>query len=267
MKKSFFKTLIFICIAFFYACADSSKQKENTPTATEKSEETETPKKETQPKEKVVENTKPAFGIDISSYQGNEINDLEKSRDSLDFIICKATQGVTFIDPMFQMNWTTIKEKGFIRGAYHFYVSSDNPSEQAEFFIERIKDIQPNDLPPVVDIEQGGIVGNIQPAEIQQSALTVLKTIEEQLHIKPIIYTNADFANKYLNNPEFANYPLWIADYESEKEPVLPIVWQEKGYVLWQKSDTYKIQNYTNDEDYFNGDLESLKAFIKKSRE
>ncbi len=259
MKLPYIKILILTCMSLFYACADSSKQKEATPTTTEKTEEP--------TKEKIVENTKPAFGIDISFYQGDEIDDLEKSRDSIDFIICKATQGISMIDPMFQKNWITIKEKGFIRGAYHFYVSTDDPVEQAEFFIERIQDIQPNDLPPVVDVEQGGIVGDSQtPTDIQQSVLKVLETIEEQLHIKPIIYTNTDFANAYLNNPELANYPLWIADYESQKEPVLPITWQEKGYTLWQKSDTYKILNYTNDEDYFNGNLEDLKAFIDNSR-
>ncbi len=251
-------------MTFFYACADSSKEKETTPKKTEKTEE---PKKQPQPKVTVVENTKPAFGIDISFYQGNEIDDLEKDRDSIDFIICKATQGIGIVDPMFQHNWVTIKEKGFIRGAYHFYESINNPIEQAEFFIQQIQDIQPNDLPPVIDVENGGIESGQSIEEIQLSVLTFLKTIEERLHIKPIIYTNTDFADQYLRNDKLAEYPLWIADYESQKEPVLPITWKEKGYVLWQKSDTYKILNYTNDEDYFNGDLESLKAFIKKSRQ
>lgn len=267
MKQAYFKILILICIILFSACADSSKEKETTPAKTEKTEKPTQKEESVKPKEKVVINTKPAFGIDISSYQGNEIDDLEKSRDSIDFIICKATQGVSFIDPMFRHNWVTAKEKGFIRGAYHFYSSTDNPIEQAEFFIEQIKDIQPDDLPPVVDVEGGGIEKGQSTEEIQLSVLTLLRTIEERLGIKPIIYTNTDFANIYLNDPELANYPLWIADYESKKEPVLPIIWQEKGYVLWQKSDTYKILNYTNDEDYFNGNLEGLKAFIKKSRQ
>lgn len=266
MKKNHIAILVLICfIVSSCEYLNSTKEKEKTPEKTEQVPEKKELEKEV--KEKVVENTKPAFGIDISFYQGDEINDLEKSRDSIDFIICKATQGVGIIDPMFQKNWATIKEKGFIRGAYHFYVSTDNPIEQAEFFIERIQDIQPNDLPPVVDVEQGGIVGGSQtPAQIQQSVLEFLEAIEERLHIKPIIYTNTDFANAYLNNPELANYPLWIADYESKKEPILPITWQEKGYALWQKSDTYKILNYTNDEDYFNGNLEDLKAFIENSR-
>ena len=264
MKQPYFKILIVLCITLIYACADAKK--ETTPAKTEKTEKPTQKEEPVKPKEKVVENTKPAFGIDISFYQGNEIDDLEKSRDSIDFIICKATQGTGIVDPMFQHNWKVAKEKGFIRGAYHFYESVNNPIAQADFFIEQIKDIQPNDLPPVVDVEGGGIERGQSIDNIQLSVLTLLKTIEERLGVKPIIYTNIDFANQYLNNPELANYPLWIADYESQKAPVLPITWQEKGYVLWQKSDTYKIQGYTNDEDYFNGDLEALKTFIKESR-
>lgn len=244
---------------------NSGKEKENTPSETEQAAKKEEPKKEV--KEKIVENTKPAFGIDISSYQGNEIDALEKNRDSIDFIICKATQGAMFVDPMFKNNWTTIKAKGFIRGAYHFYSSQDNPVNQAKFFTSMIKDIEPTDLPPFIDIEEGGIEKGQSVEEIQLSVLTLLKEVEKILHIKPVIYTNTDFANKYLNNNELANYPLWIADYESIDAPMLPNTWKEKGYVIWQKSDTYKILNYTNDEDYFNGDLESLKAFIRNSRE
>lgn len=246
---------------------NSGKEKKNTPSETKATETKDTSEKKGTEEiaEEVVENTKPAFGIDISSYQGNEIDALEKDRDSIDFIICKATQGAMFTDPMFQKNWSTIKAKGFIRGAYHFYNSRDNPLHQAEFFLSTIKDIQPTDLPPVIDIEGGSVEKGQSIDEIQLSLLTLLKEIESRLQVTPIIYTNTEFANEYLNNPELANYPLWIADYESIDTPILPNTWKEKGYVLWQKSNTHKILKYTNDEDYFNGDLESLKAFIKNS--
>lgn len=270
MKKKHIGILVLMCF-MISSCEyfNSGKEKESTPSetkTTEKEDSAKEEKTEEAEKEKVIENTKPAFGIDISSYQGNEIDALEKDRDSIDFIICKATQGTTFIDPRFQQNWTTIKAKGFIRGAYHYYNSQDNPIHQAEFFINTIKDIQPTDLPPVIDIEGGSVERGQSIDEIQLSLLTLLKEIESRLLVTPIIYTNTEFANEYLNNPELANYPLWIADYESKDSPILPNTWKEKGYVLWQKSDTYKILNYTNDEDYFNGDLEALKTFIKNSR-
>ena len=61
------------------------------------------------------------YGIDVSDFQGDEVDFLDKQKDSLSFVICKATEGITYTDPEFQNNWKTIPEKGFIRGAYHFY--------------------------------------------------------------------------------------------------------------------------------------------------
>jgi lysozyme len=59
-------------------------------------------------------------GIDISKFQGNEINQLNKQTDQLTFIICKATEGITYTDPDFKTNWPMIQSKGYVRGAYHF---------------------------------------------------------------------------------------------------------------------------------------------------
>lgn len=36
------------------------------------------------------------YGIDISKYQGDEVAFLDKQKDSLSFIICKATEGITY---------------------------------------------------------------------------------------------------------------------------------------------------------------------------
>jgi lysozyme len=72
------------------------------------------------------------YGIDISHHQNNEIDYISKTLDSLSFVICKATEGVTYTDPLFSKNWKTIKARGFIRGAYHFYRSDDDPIAQVQ---------------------------------------------------------------------------------------------------------------------------------------
>jgi lysozyme len=242
-----------------YACADGTKQKETTPEKTETTpEKTETPKK-------TIENTTPAFGIDISSYQGDEVEALTQSEDNLQFIICKATEGVTYVDPKFQSNWANIKEKGFLRGAYHFYRSTDDPSKQAEFFLSTLGELDPMDIPPVVDFELGGIDKSQPVEDVQESILKMLQIIEERIRITPILYTDNYTANEYLNNESFSQFPLWIADYEAKETPVIPNAWEAKGYTFWQKSDSYQLKNYTDDADVFNGDLEALKSFIKQS--
>ena len=205
------------------------------------------------------------YGIDISHYQNNEIESIDKQKDSLDFIICKATDGVTYVDPKFLQNWTIAKEKSFIRGAYHFYRCDDSPIEQATHFLNTISNIQSTDIPPIVDFEEGGIDKTQSIKEIQSSLKKFLIEIEKKSKRKPIIYTDINTGNRYLNDLFFANYPLWIANYNGEKTPDLPKIWENKGWFFWQKTANYSFDGTVNDFDKFNGDLTKLKEFIKSN--
>lgn len=43
----------------------------------------------------------------------------------------------------------------------------------------------------------------------------------EQPGRRPIIYADRSFADHYLEDPRFDAYPLWIAEYRRESEPLL----------------------------------------------
>lgn len=203
------------------------------------------------------------YGIDISKYQGDEIDFLHKKTDSLSFVICKATEGITYTDPDFAHNWSMISEKKFIRGAYHFYRSNDNPVDQANNYINALATLQQTDLPPIIDFEEGGIDTSQTVAEVQATLVQFINEVEKALKRKPIIYTDVNTGNKYLNKETFASYPLWIANYNNAAQPEVPITWQEDNWVLWQKSASYKIGTTLNDFDVYNGNLLNLKSFIK----
>ncbi|MBL4568194.1 MAG: hypothetical protein JKY69_00455 [Flavobacteriaceae bacterium] len=205
------------------------------------------------------------YGIDISHFQNNQIDFINKQKDSLDFIICKATEGVTYTDPDFLHNWKMIKEKSFLRGAYHFYRSEDDPLAQAAHFLNAISDIKSTDIPPIIDFEEGGIDKSKSVDEIQSALKIFLKEIENKSKRKPIIYTDINTGNKYLNKPVFADYPLWIANYNGKKIPDLPNAWKNNGWLIWQRSSDYKIKSTTDDFDIFNGSLKEFQEFIKNS--
>lgn len=67
-------------------------------------------------------------GIDISHHQGNI--DWELLRNAMiekcpiRFILIKATEGTTIVDSKFKENFNNAREYGYIRGAYHFGVTS-----------------------------------------------------------------------------------------------------------------------------------------------
>lgn len=206
-----------------------------------------------------------ANGINLSDFNGDLINLITDKKDSLGFIICKATQGIVFVDPMFFQNWKISKEKGFVRGAYHFYRCKDDPMQQANNYLNTISNIESTDLPPIVVFEQMSINTKEEQSiiEIQNNLFSFIKTIEKKLNRKPIIKTNIEIGNTYLNNPIFSDYYLWIDSYTKKNKPELPELWQTKGWTFWSKSDVQRINHIIEDADVFNGNMADLKEFLE----
>ena len=152
-------------------------------------------------------------GIDISHHQG-EIDwprlSLATYRERpINFVFMKATEGGDFVDDSFRYNFSQARECGLVRGAYHFFLP-DVPAEvQARNFISQVQ-LQPGDLPPVLDIE---VMGKGGAEQLQQSAATWLSLVERHYGVAPIIYASYKFKTKHLNNPPFTHYPYWIAHY------------------------------------------------------
>ncbi len=203
------------------------------------------------------------YGIDISRYQGNLLEDID-NMDTLHFVICKATEGKTYVDPDFAANWTFIRKRGLVRGAYHFYLTGDDPVRQAQHFLETVKDLDSTDLPPVVDVEDGSILRLVDTVTLPINLMLLLRYMQQVTGRRPVIYTDLYFANKYLLNDSFAAYPLWLAEYSGNSVPRLPVAWKRKGYAIWQKKDSYRIDSKHTDFDVFNGSGDKLVEFIRE---
>ncbi len=152
-------------------------------------------------------------GIDVSHHQQHIQWDKVVTHPALKVSFCfiKATEGATFKDHRFHLNWAGSKKAGLSRGAYHFYISAGNPKAQAMHFIRQVK-LESGDLAPVLDIEQD--TNEITAYQLRKNIKTWLTTVERHFGIKPIIYTNPFIYNKYIKG-YFKDYPLWIADYNS----------------------------------------------------
>ena len=201
-------------------------------------------------------------GIDISHFQGDEIDYLTKKGTQLEFVICKATEGVTYTDPDFKSNWNMIKQQGFVRGAYHFYHCADDPVQQANYFLSTVGTFSATDFPPIVDFEENSIDQGCSKSTIQKNLLQFLTILEQKTGKKPILYTDTNIGNSEINDPTFANYHLWIADYNSGTSPTVPSVWQTKSWTIWQKTPNYSLDTYSNDFDVFNGSSDDFSKLI-----
>ncbi len=202
-------------------------------------------------------------GIDISHYQ-TEV-DWEILRNSsinhspIRFVFIKATEGVSIVDEKFKDNFHRARENDFVRGAYHFYTPDVDARLQAEFFLKQVQ-LEPGDLPPVLDVEKKG---ELSRAELQAAVRTWLEVVEQAIGVKPIIYTGYKFKMRYLNEPFFDTYPYWIAHYYVEK------LRYEGAWSFWQHTDCGRVEGIKGDVDcnIFNGSVEELMALTIPSQE
>ena len=126
-------------------------------------------------------------GIDVSSWQGKI--DFEKVKnDGIDIVYIKASQGKSFIDSYFEINYANAKRNNLKVGFYH-YLTATTVKEaeiQANFFANVIqgKEI---DCKLAMDYEQFYGVGNKGISEIVLAFINKLKQLTGK---DVIIYSN-----------------------------------------------------------------------------
>ncbi len=166
------------------------------------------------------------LGIDVSHHSG-DVDWKKVESQGYRFAYLKASEGVDDPDPRFEEHWRALEGSGIRRGAYHFYVTEDDPDDQARLFLSQVVGLEPGDLPPVVDIES---LGHGTGPGLATRLQRFLDRVEAELGTIPIIYTSPRFWNEHLA-PSFARYPLWVAEYEVD-QPTVPKGWSD--WHFWQ---------------------------------
>ncbi len=197
-------------------------------------------------------------GIDVSRYQQTiaweEVKAMKVKEIGLGFAFIKATEGIGNTDPQFRRNWRKSKANGIIRGAYHFFIASKDGKMQAENFIDRV-DLEPGDLPPVLDVEQ---LNGTTSTQLKKEVKEWLDVAENYYKVKPIIYTNIDFYKRNLGS-EFDEYPLWVAHYYEQKQPRI-----NRGWIFWQHNDQGNVNGIISKVDFnvFSGDSSEFRGLL-----
>ncbi|MFT4032858.1 MAG: GH25 family lysozyme [Siphonobacter sp.] len=196
-------------------------------------------------------------GIDVSKHQGPiewaSIETFQLPASSrLSFVFIKATEGISIQDKRFKLNYAAARKTRLRVGAYHFFIPWRDPVPQADNFVRTVQ-LQSGDLPPVLDIESS------HPLKSDNQTIrdidTWLRLVEKQYKVRPIIYTNRRFYQRYIRE-HFNDYPLWLADYSSDQ-----IAGDISGKLwFWQYSELGRIPGIRGKVDFntFLGDLEDL---------
>jgi GH25 family lysozyme M1 (1,4-beta-N-acetylmuramidase) len=206
------------------------------------------------------------LGLDLNRYRiGVPLKQAKKQ--GARFIICKATEGLNWVDPAYKAYQEQSKKVGLPFGGYMYWRFNADAVKQAEFFLENLGAVQ---FPPIVDVERinntkkGSKTKPIVSVQANVNHLkVVLNVIEEKSGVRPMIYTNyASWNYLFGNHPMIQDHPLWVANWRKSGEPYLPK--PAKDWELHQFTANYRVDGYPRglDANWFNGDEEKFEDFV-----
>ncbi len=118
-------------------------------------------------------------------------------------------------------------------------------------------------LPPVIDLEYMGQSKREESTEALHRELAVfISEIEEHYNVRPILYSNHAFYNRYLSG-HFSGYRLWIADYFKR-----PRISDNRPWLFWQYTDRGRVPGISGYVDFnvFNGTEDDLEAILTEGQ-
>ncbi|TVL94245.1 glycoside hydrolase family 25 protein [Streptomyces sp. SAJ15] len=151
-------------------------------------------------------------GIDVSSHQSSF------DTDGVDFVIIKATEGRTYVNPRQTAQARRARKAGCLVGFYHF-LWPGHIVEQARHFTRECPG-RPGDL-LAVDWETTGAGTRAGNAEKDRFIREVKKLRPDH---RVLLYCNRHFWLQY-DTTSYAGDGLWIADYVTAGRPRIEADW------------------------------------------
>jgi lysozyme len=204
-------------------------------------------------------------GMDVSQYQSDSTWNLAKG-SGRNFVFIKATQGQAIVNDEFAGEWSAAQATGMLRAAYHYFIPTDDPVTQAEYYLRTVGELSATDLPPMFDWE---VTNGVPIQTVVARAHQWLDKVEAETGRVPIIYTGPSFFNQLgnptgidANHPEgFKKYPLFVSDTLVEC-PKVPAPWTNWSFWQYRIGAVPGISGNT-DFDRYNGLLDDLGTFIQ----
>ena len=205
------------------------------------------------------------FGIDISSYSGKIDWQKIKNRP-LHFVLARASY-ISFKhgkfseqkDSMFSSYWPALAGGSMRRGAYHFCRPQYDADKSIKLFFDAYAPTK-GDIVPTLDIEDqyADVTSVSRKDKLAQIRRMVELTTQHLGGRKPMIYTKKRVWTALGNPDEFSDCPLWVIDYNSDYDPVLPKSWS--SFTFWQSGENKKMDGIAGDydPDFFNGRPEDM---------
>lgn len=228
------------------------------------------------------------FGIDVSHHNetncGCRIDWNRVATQNVAFAYLKASEGISFRDRTFDRHWSALaRQPNIHRGAYHFLRADVDVERQANIFLGMLEELQPDDMPPAVDLEWDTFPdstrsrppkdgndywSNLEPDEIIEKTLRMLELIEKKTNRVPVLYTSyvwwMDRIRDEKKIDRFKKYPIWLSAMQSkylsvEKPGVISVEKLGVRLELKEYSWNWAIWQFTNSGDLTNAGIQNPK--------
>lgn len=206
-------------------------------------------------------------GIDVSGWQKG----INLKEVPADFVIVKATQGTTYVNPDCDRAYQQAKKAGKLLGVYHYFSGGD-PVAEADFFVSNIKGYIGEAI-LVLDWE-----GQMNKKFSQGPAVAkpFLDRVAKLTGVNPLIYMSKSVCREHNWSAVAAKYGLWVAQYANDKQTGYQTKpWTDSaGYGAWkspaifQYSSHGRLSGYSGnlDMDIAYLDAAGWKAYAKVAR-
>jgi len=180
------------------------------------------------------------FGVDVSHYN-TSVDWASLYSQGVRFAWIKCTEGTTFLDPFYALNYRQARASGMVVGTYHYLAPNEPGEAQAHYFMEHAF-ARIGDLLPAVDIEAAG-------DGLAQVVIDYMATFANTMLYHPIVYSDDAFYQEHLADILPSDeHTLWIARLGQEPTTLCDFT-------------QYSFGNGSNpDRDYYSGSLAELKA-------
>ncbi|MBD5315732.1 MAG: hypothetical protein HDS08_06200 [Bacteroides sp.] len=164
----------------------------------------------------------PVTGVDISAHNG-DIDFDAMSREGVEFVLIKATEGVSHKDANFHTNYLKARRAGMKIGAYHFFRFDCTGYMQALNILHSIRG-KHLDLPVVIDVEEW-TNSVTQPTEGVVDGLRRMITCLEEHGYRVMLYSNKNGYERFIRS-RLESYPVWLCSFSPPDDTHRWVIWQ-----------------------------------------
>lgn len=189
-------------------------------------------------------------GIDISNWQAG----ITPSNLDIEFCICKATEGLGYVDPYCDEFVSDCRNNGILWGFYHF-ARENEPEDEARFFYEQCAGYIGHGI-PVLDYE----TDNYDNREWCERFLSEFHGL---CGVWPLLYVSASRCGEYENSWIPDECDLWVAGYPWDMDSYdqagdMPYnIYPWPFAAIWQFTSDLRIPGY---DDRLDGDIAYMNA-------